>query len=74
MPPLLKVSNLLLPQIILCPLLGAVTYIDESRRNRTFRFDLLEKFGCTAELASRLTYAFDKVGGGFWINRNVVFV
>jgi len=42
-------------------LLGAVTYIDEARRNRTFRFDLLEKHGCTTELASRLTYAYDKV-------------
>jgi len=48
-------------KIILCPLLGAVTYIDESRKNRTFRFDLLEKFGCSPELASRLTYAYDKV-------------
>ena len=25
------------------------------------RFDLLEKHGCTAELASRLNYAYDKV-------------
>jgi len=48
-------------KIILCPLLGAVTYIDESRKNRTFRFDLLEKFGCSPELASRLNYAYDKV-------------
>merc|ERR1719481_2445541 len=48
-------------KIILCPLLGAVTYIDETRKNRTFRFDLLEKYGCSAELASRLNYAHDKV-------------
>merc|ERR1719219_589481 len=48
-------------KIILCPLLGAVTYIDEQRRNRTFRFDLLEKYGCSPELSSRLNYAFDKV-------------
>jgi len=48
-------------KIILCPLLGAVTYIDETRKNRTFRFDLLEKFGCSPELASRLNYAYDKV-------------
>jgi len=48
-------------KIILCPLLGAVTYIDETRRNRTFRFDLLEKYGCTMELSSRLNYAYDKV-------------
>ena len=31
------ILHLSLPQIILCPLLGAVTYIDESRKNRTFR-------------------------------------
>jgi len=48
-------------KIILCPLLGAVTYIDETRKNRTFRFDLLEKYGCSHELASRLEYAYDKV-------------
>jgi len=48
-------------KIILCPLLGAVTYIDETRKNRTFRFDLLKKNGCSEELASRITYAFDKV-------------
>jgi len=48
-------------KIILCPLLGAVTYIDETRKNRTFRFDLIEKFGCSPELASRLNYAYDKV-------------
>ena len=65
-------------KIILCPLLGAVTYIDETRKNRTFRyghfyflydklysyhcrFDLLEKYGCCQELATRLNYAHDKV-------------
>jgi len=48
-------------KIILCPLLGAVTYIDETRRNRTFRFDLLEKHGCSQDIASRITYAYDKV-------------
>jgi len=48
-------------KIILCPLLGAVTYIDETRKNRTFRFDLLEEFGCPPKLASRLEYACEKV-------------
>lgn len=48
-------------KIILCPLLGAVTYLDENRRNRTYRFDLLEKFGCSSELGTRLTYAYDKI-------------
>jgi len=47
--------------LILCPLLGAVTYIDETKWNRTFRFDLLEKFGCSPELASKLKYACGKV-------------
>ena len=28
-------------KIILCPLLGAVTYIDETRKNRTFRFNIV---------------------------------
>lgn len=48
-------------KIILCPLLGSVTYIDETRKNRTFSFELLEKFGCSSELGSRLNYAYDKV-------------
>ena len=33
----------------------------ENCLNFLFRFDLLEKHGCTTELASRLTYAYDKV-------------
>lgn len=48
-------------KIILCPLMGAVTYIDERRKHRTYRLDLIEKYGCSAELASRLTYTFEKV-------------
>lgn len=48
-------------KVILCPLLGAVTYIDEQKKNKTFRFDLLEKFGCSQDIASRLGYAFDKI-------------
>ncbi|XP_023323856.1 serine/threonine-protein kinase PLK1 isoform X2 [Eurytemora carolleeae] len=48
-------------KIILCPLLGAVTYIDDTRRNRTFRFDLLEKYGCSQDIAARLNYAYDKI-------------
>jgi len=48
-------------KIILCPMLGAVTYIDETKRNRTFRFDLLEKYGCSEEISSRLGYALDKI-------------
>jgi len=48
-------------KIILCPLMGAVTYIDDQRNHRTFSFELIEKHGCGAELATRLQYAFEKV-------------
>ena len=41
--------------------MSAVTYIDEEKRHRTFRFDLIERYGCSAELSSRLTYAMDKI-------------
>ncbi|KAI9525660.1 Serine/threonine-protein kinase plk1 [Dissostichus eleginoides] len=44
-------------KLILCPLMNAVTYIDEKREFRTYKLSLLEEFGCTKELASRLRYA-----------------
>uniref|UniRef100_A0A8D0XVM6 Serine/threonine-protein kinase PLK n=1 Tax=Sus scrofa TaxID=9823 RepID=A0A8D0XVM6_PIG len=44
-------------KLILCPLMAAVTYIDEKRDFRTYRLSLLEEFGCSKELASRLRYA-----------------
>ncbi|XP_038053272.1 serine/threonine-protein kinase PLK1-like [Patiria miniata] len=44
-------------KIILCPLMGAVTYIDETRQFHTYRLSLIEKYGCCKELASRLQYA-----------------
>ncbi|KAK2179522.1 hypothetical protein NP493_486g01010 [Ridgeia piscesae] len=44
-------------KIIVCPLMGAVTYIDEKRDFRTYRLKLIEKYGCSKELASRLRYA-----------------
>ncbi|XP_074659891.1 serine/threonine-protein kinase PLK1-like [Tubulanus polymorphus] len=44
-------------KIILCPLMGAISYIDEKRDFRTFRLALIDKFGCSKELASRLRYA-----------------
>lgn len=37
--------------------MGAVTYIDEKREFRTYKLSLLEEFGCSKELASRLHYA-----------------
>jgi len=48
-------------KIILCPLMNAVTYIDDLRNHRTFSFELIEKHGCSPELATRLQYAFEKV-------------
>lgn len=44
-------------KIILCPLMQAVTYIDEKRESRVFKFSLIEKFGCSKELSSRIRYA-----------------
>jgi serine/threonine-protein kinase PLK1 len=41
--------------------MGAVTYINEKRDFRTFKFSLIEKFGCTQELKIRLRYARDVV-------------
>ena len=48
-------------KVILCPLMGSVTYNDEKRKHRTFRFDLIQQHGCSEELATRLQYAFEKV-------------
>ncbi|XP_071547692.1 serine/threonine-protein kinase PLK1 [Panulirus ornatus] len=44
-------------KIMLCPLMGAVTYIDEKRNFRTYRMTGLEKYGCRPDLANRLRYA-----------------
>ncbi|CAK8671148.1 serine/threonine-protein kinase PLK1-like [Clavelina lepadiformis] len=44
-------------KVILCPLMGAVTYIDPSKRFLTFRLSQLETHGCIRELAHRLRYA-----------------
>ncbi|KAL4225442.1 Serine/threonine-protein kinase plk1 [Mactra antiquata] len=44
-------------KIILCPLMQAVTYIDEKRDFRTFKLSMIEKCGCGKELSSRIRYA-----------------
>ncbi|CAJ0957832.1 unnamed protein product, partial [Mesorhabditis belari] len=44
-------------KIILCPLLGSVTYIDEKKEFRTYKLSLLQSKGCGAELRKRLLYA-----------------
>ncbi|UYV62169.1 PLK1 [Cordylochernes scorpioides] len=48
-------------KLIICPLMEAVTYIDEKRDFRTYRLKSIEKFGCTPELFSRLQYALTMV-------------
>ncbi|XP_006892749.1 PREDICTED: serine/threonine-protein kinase PLK1 [Elephantulus edwardii] len=48
-------------KLILCPLMAAVTYINEKRDFRTYRLSLLEEYGCSKELASRLRYAHTMV-------------
>ncbi|KAK2533578.1 Plk1 [Columba guinea] len=44
-------------KVILCPLMAAVSYIDENRDFRTYKLSLIEEHGCCKELASRLRYA-----------------
>lgn len=44
-------------KVIFCPLMGAVSFIDENKTFRTFRLPLIEKYGCSKELASRIRYA-----------------
>ncbi|XP_053713724.1 serine/threonine-protein kinase PLK1 [Synchiropus splendidus] len=44
-------------KLILCPLLSAITYIDEKRDFRTYKMSQLEEFGCSKELNSRIRYA-----------------
>jgi len=48
-------------KIIMCPLMAAVTYIDENKNFRTFRFSSIEQNGCNKHLASCLKYALDKI-------------
>lgn len=48
-------------KLILCPLMGAVTYINEKREFCTYKMSLIEEFGCCKELASRMRYARNMV-------------
>ncbi|XP_065832302.1 serine/threonine-protein kinase PLK1-like [Oscarella lobularis] len=43
-------------KIIFCPRMGAVSYIDEKGRFRTYRLSDVGQYGCSKELASRLDY------------------
>lgn len=48
-------------KLILCPVMGAVTYFDEKRNCKTFRVQTLQKFGTTKDLYYRLRYAKNMV-------------
>lgn len=48
-------------KIIMCPLMAAVTYIDEDKSFRTFRFSSIEKSGCCVGLYEKMRYAYDKI-------------
>lgn len=48
-------------KVIMCPLMAAITYIDEDRSFRTFKFETIEKNGCPVGLYDKMRYAFDKI-------------
>lgn len=49
--------SLSLVQIMICPLMQAVTYIDEHKNFRTYKLDLLAQYNCSNGLLCRLKYA-----------------
>lgn len=44
-------------KVILCPLMAAVSYIDNNRVFHTYRLETLQALGCPSDLFSRLKYA-----------------
>ncbi|XP_044726621.1 serine/threonine-protein kinase polo isoform X1 [Chrysoperla carnea] len=48
-------------KIIMCPLMSAVTYIDNEKNFRTYRFQTIEEHGCSIDLARNLRYALEKI-------------
>lgn len=48
-------------KIIICPLMAAISYIDDDRSFRTFRFTSIEKNGCSRKLYEKMRYAYDKI-------------
>lgn len=48
-------------KLILCPLMGAVTIIDEEKNVRTYRLTSLGQYGCSNDLLHRLEYVHEKI-------------
>lgn len=44
-------------KIIICPLMSAMSYIDESKNFRTYKLSLIEEYGCSKDICNRLKYA-----------------
>lgn len=49
-------------KIMMCPLMAAISYIDEDKSFRTFRFSSIQKNGCSMGLYEKMRYAFEKLG------------
>lgn len=48
-------------KIMMCPLMAAISYIDEDKSFRTFRFSSIQKNGCSMGLYEKMRYAYDKL-------------
>ncbi|XP_076633083.1 serine/threonine-protein kinase polo [Colletes latitarsis] len=48
-------------KIIMCPLMAAVTYIDEDKNFKTYKFQTIQENGCCKGLAKNLAYAHEKL-------------
>lgn len=48
-------------KIILCPRMSAVTYIDQDKQFRTFKFSTISTVGCSNDLYQKLRYAHEKL-------------
>lgn len=48
-------------KIIICPLMAAISYIDDDKSFRTFRFTSIEQNGCSRKLYEKMRYAYDKI-------------
>ncbi|KAI4483644.1 PREDICTED: serine/threonine-protein kinase polo [Polistes canadensis] len=48
-------------KIIMCPLMAAVTYIDQDKNFKTYRFQTIQENGCSKGLYKNLGYAYEKL-------------
>ncbi|KII65416.1 Serine/threonine-protein kinase PLK1 [Thelohanellus kitauei] len=48
-------------KLIICPHLSSVTFIDQQRQSHTYKFSLIEKYGCSSYFYSRLKTVYSSV-------------